>query len=113
MKSFSQFLKEEVNDDVPAQHLPRHEFKKTPGETHFHYDPEHFISAQRKNPKMKHWAVYNLGSSHHDPQAMYKIVSGHEVPKGVKQITSHKEHEAAWKHVQGKENSSFRLSRKD
>ncbi len=111
MKTFIQFIIEETKPLVPAHHMPYREYKKIPGENHLQFHPDHLTTEHRNNPSKKHWAVYSLGSSHHDPQAMYKIVSGHKPPEGVQNISSHKEHEAAWNHIQNHQKQSWGLSR--
>jgi hypothetical protein len=97
--------------DVPAQHLSYSAFKKIPGERHLDFSP-HAFRQETKDPKLKYWVVFSLGSSFHDPQEMYKIASGKEVPAGVKEITTALEFRSAWRHIQEKRAIAYSYSRR-
>src|SRR4051812_40434575 len=109
MKSFFQFVAESLL--LPAQRLKYSEFKRIPGPKNLQFSVDALRRAMT-NTKAKHWVVFSLGPSFHDPQEMFKIVSGPKVPDGIQEITMALELRAAWRHIQDERNRAYSFSRR-
>jgi len=108
VRTFSQFIFESLK---PAQRVSYKDFRKFPEEKNYFFQSHTARREFRNNPNLKHWVVFSLGSSFHDPQEMYKVVSGPKVPEGVQEITTALELRAAWRYIQDERNLAYSYSR--